>query len=84
MMTLREQLRKQLFDVLLPTPPAAWPGDDEDLFQLGFDSLRVTRLLAWIEKTWKIELPDEEITPERISSVSALTQLIEQFTAPRR
>ncbi len=78
-MNLREQLRKQLFDVLLPTPPSAWPGDEDDLFLLGLDSLRITRLLAWIERTLGIELPDGEITPERIGSVAALLELIENF-----
>ncbi len=78
-MALREQLRSYLFETLLPTPPDRWPGDDADLFNCGLDSLRVMRLLNHIEEQFRVTIPDEEVTTERIGSVNALVALIEAF-----
>jgi D-alanine--poly(phosphoribitol) ligase subunit 2 len=77
-MNIRDALRRQLFEVLIPTPPGAWPGDEEALFSRGLDSLRVMRLLVWIEEQLGVQLPDDEITPERLASVSALAGLVEE------
>jgi acyl carrier protein len=71
-------LREHLFEVLVPTPPESWPGDEENLFQCGLDSVRTLRLLAFIEEHFGVQLPDHELTPERIGTVSALAELIEE------
>jgi acyl carrier protein len=76
-MQLRDQLREGLFTTLLPLPPERWPDDDANLFQLGLDSMRVMRLLVFIEQKLKVVLPDEEVTPESIGTVGALLRLIE-------
>jgi acyl carrier protein len=78
-MTIREQLRRYLFQTLLPTPPDRWPADDADLFACGLDSLRVMRLLNHLEEQFRITIPDEEVTSERIGSVNALVALVEEF-----
>jgi acyl carrier protein len=79
-MQLRDQLRQGLFTALIPLPPERWPDDDANLFNLGLDSLRVMRLLVFIEQKLGVVLPDAEITPETIGSVSALRQLIEKHS----
>jgi acyl carrier protein len=76
-MSVREQLREGLFTTLIPLPPDRWPDDDANLFQIGLDSLRVMRLLVFIEQRLKVAIPDEEVTPESIGTVSALLRLIE-------
>jgi acyl carrier protein len=78
-MAIREQLRSYLFETLLPTPPDRWPTDDADLFGCGLDSLRVMRLLNHIEERFRVTIPDEEVTAERIGSVNALVALVEAF-----
>jgi acyl carrier protein len=82
-MDIRNQLREVLFKTLMPLPPERWPDDDANLFELGLDSLRVMRLLVFIEEKWKVALPDQEITTESIGSVRALAHLIEQHRRGR-
>jgi D-alanine--poly(phosphoribitol) ligase subunit 2 len=76
-MELRDRLREGLFATLLSLPRERWPDDDANLFDLGLDSLRVMRLLVFIEQELGVLLPDSEITPETIGSVRSLLQLIE-------
>jgi acyl carrier protein len=82
-MDLRTQLREGLFTTFIPLPPERWPDDDANLFQLGLDSLRVMRLLVFIEQRLGVTLPDEAITPESIGTVRALLALIESHRGKR-
>jgi acyl carrier protein len=75
----REQVRDFLFETLIPTPADRRPADGADLFELGLDSLRVMRLLNFLEERFKTTIPDDEVTPERIGSVDALVTLVEEF-----
>ena len=76
-MDLGARLREGLFTHLLPLPRDQWPDDDANLFDLGLDSLRVMRMLVFIEQDLGVVLPDSAITPETIGSVRALISLIE-------
>jgi acyl carrier protein len=76
--SIRERLCAYLFGSLMPTPPESRPGDDADLFESGLDSVRIMRLLVFLEEEFRVRLPDEEITPERIGTVNALVALVEQ------
>jgi acyl carrier protein len=76
-MDLDARLREGLFTRLLCLPRDAWPDDDANLFDLGLDSLRVLRLLVFIEEDLGVMLPDSAITPETIGSVRAVLSLIE-------
>ncbi|GMU33787.1 MAG: hypothetical protein HS101_06405 [Planctomycetia bacterium] len=72
----RDQLRRYLFETLIPTPPNAWPADDADLYANGLDSLRLMQLLTFIEQDIGINLPDDEVTPERVGSVASIVEWI--------
>jgi acyl carrier protein len=76
-MDLGGRLREGLFTRLLPMPRDQWPDDDANLFDAGLDSLRVIRLLVFIEQDLGVVLSDSAITPEAIGSVRALLSLIE-------
>lgn len=76
-MNTRDCLRSYLFETLIPQPDESPPSDDADLFELGLDSLRVMRLLVFIEQELGVSVPDHEVTPERIASIHALTQLVD-------
>jgi acyl carrier protein len=77
-MNIPAELRQYLFETLLPTPRDSRPADDDDLFDLGLDSVRSLRLLGYIEEHFRVQLPEQEITPERIGTVSSLVALIEE------
>ena len=76
-MNVRDQLRGYLFGTLIPMEKEAWPTDDANLFDVGMDSLRLMQMLVFVEEKMNVILPDHEVTPERIESVSALVDWIE-------
>lgn len=76
-MSTREQLRDYLFGTLMPIDREKWPGDEANLFDHGLDSLRLMQMLVFVEERLKIRLPDEEVTPERIETVKAISEWID-------
>jgi len=74
----RDRIRQYLFNTLIPTPAAQWPSDDVDLLDRGLDSLRVMQLLVFVERELGVNLPDHELTPERVGSVAALAAWIDE------
>ena len=76
-MDTRERIKTYLFDTLIPTPAANRPSDDADLFAHGMDSLRLMQLLVFIEEKLGVNLPDHEVTPERVGSVSSIVEWVD-------
>jgi len=74
----REQVRSYLFGTLIPTAKESWPADSADLFEHGMDSLRLMQMLVFIEQEVGVNLPDHEVTPERIGSVDSIVEWIGQ------
>lgn len=72
----REKVREHVFGTLIPTPADARPGDNVDLFDLGLDSLRLMQLLVFVEQSIGVNLPDHEMTPERVESIDAIMEWI--------
>jgi acyl carrier protein len=74
----RQLLRSYVIDELIQVPdPAGW-DDDGDLLEAGLDSMGIMRLVVFIEERFGVTVPDEEITPENIGSLSAVARLIER------
>ena len=49
-------------------------ADDDDLLSSGIlDSLGILQLVAFIEKTFGIRIPDEDVIFDNFQSVSAMT-----------
>jgi acyl carrier protein len=76
-MNTHETLRSYLFGTLIPTPKEKWPADEADLFDAGLDSLRVMQMLVYIEDKLGVNLPDHEVTPERIGTIKSLTEWVQ-------
>lgn len=65
----RECLSKNTRDV---------PGPNDDLFDAGIvDSAGLISFLAFIEKEYKISIPDEDLLPENFKSISAIKKYID-------
>jgi acyl carrier protein len=77
-MNTRDRIRVYLFDTLIPTPAASQPGDEADLFAHGMDSLRLMQLLVFIEEKLGVNLPDHEVTPERVGSVKSIVEWVDE------
>ena len=55
-------------------------SEDEDLLSSGIlDSLGILQLVAFIEKTFGIRVPDEDVVFDNFQSVSAMTAYLQKF-----
>jgi acyl carrier protein len=55
-------------------------GDNEDLLSAGIlDSLAILQLVAYIEKAFGIQVPDEDVVYDNFKSVNALVTYLQQF-----
>ena len=53
------------------------PGFDDDLFDAGIvDSAGLISFLAFIEREYHINIPDEDLLPENFKSISAITNYL--------
>jgi len=51
-------------------------GEDEDLVEMGMDSLAILRLMLFIEETFGVDLSDEGLLDEGLSTVKAISARI--------
>jgi acyl carrier protein len=76
----KEQVRQFIVDVLARGRGALAPtiADADNLIEEGIiDSLGITRLVDFLEKTFAIQIPDEDIVPENFESITALEQYLQ-------
>ncbi len=51
-------------------------GEDDDLLQAGLDSMAIMRLVLYIENEFGVVLPDDELAPENLQTLSRLEDWI--------
>ncbi len=57
-------------------------GDDASLIDAGaLDSTAAMELVAFLEETFGIQIANEEISPDNLETLNAMTALIERKTA---
>jgi acyl carrier protein len=55
-------------------------NDDEDLLSAGIlDSLGILQLVAYVEKTFGIQIPDEDVVYDNFKSINALAGYLNQY-----
>jgi acyl carrier protein len=55
-------------------------GLDEDLLSAGIlDSLGILQLVAYIDKTFSIQIPDEDVVYDNFKSINSLTSYLQQY-----
>lgn len=58
--------------------PKANLREDEDLLSAGIlDSLAILQLVAFIEESFKIKIPDEDVVFENFQSIDSLSHYLE-------
>lgn len=78
-MNLRDELRAELGRRLFGAEvPESELGDDDDLFDVGLDSMAILKLVAFLEKRLGRPLPDGAIRPENFRTLRALTAFAER------
>jgi len=70
-------LRARLLDDLFFGEPGEIALDD-DLFELGLDSMGVTRLVVFAERSLNSRIPDADVTAEHFGTLRALSALVER------
>jgi methoxymalonate biosynthesis acyl carrier protein len=56
--------------------------DDEDIFALGFvNSLFALQLVMFVEKTFHLNVEDEDLKIENFQSINAVAELVKRKTA---
>lgn len=84
MENIKVQLRQYIAENLLFSDNGADMNDEESFLDSGIvDSLGVLELATYVEDTFAIEVPDEEVIPDNFDSISKLTAYISRKTLAR-
>jgi methoxymalonate biosynthesis acyl carrier protein len=67
--------RDFLFDKDAPLP------DDRELFPDVIDSLGVMEVVSFVEETYGVEIPEDELQATNFKTVSAIVALVERRSA---
>lgn len=71
--TLQEQITVKVQEVLETTQNI---GLDQDLTQIGLDSMKAIVLIVRLEETFNIEFDDEELLMEYYSSINKIADRV--------
>lgn len=81
-MSQLHNLKQYIIQEFVPEGLAAEITDDMDLIQNGIlDSLAVLKLVAFVEDSYDVALEPEEIDPENLKSIAAISALITEKIA---
>ena len=73
----RGQIRAYIVENFLYARPGFAFADDDSLLRKGvFDSLGVMEVIGFIEQTWKVEVPPDDIVEENFGSVAGIARYV--------
>lgn len=79
---IRKALHEHIVqEILFRTEPLE---ADEDLFEAGFDSMSVSRLLVFVEEQFGVLIPDEEVVIDEIATLDQLTDFVGRYLPESR
>ncbi|HHH11724.1 MAG TPA: acyl carrier protein [Sorangium sp.] len=71
---LQNQLHDHIVDEILLRDEPLQPHDD--LFDAGFDSMSLSRILVFIEEQFGVVIPDEDVVLDNISTLQLMTDFV--------
>jgi D-alanine--poly(phosphoribitol) ligase subunit 2 len=72
--TIQEALGHHIAsEILLRGAPLA---PDEDLFDAGFDSLSLSRVLVFVEERFNVVIPDQDVVIDELSTVEKWARFV--------
>ncbi|MDQ6993615.1 MAG: acyl carrier protein [Mariprofundus sp.] len=75
---MNDVLKQFVFQELVQVSDPKKFSDDEDLLEAGLDSMGIMRLVVFIEETFGVTLPDDEIEPDNLQSLNRIISWIER------
>ena len=73
---LRTALTRHLVDELFFGDPDASLKPDGDLFDQGLDSMAIHRLVVFMERSFRVRVPDSEVIADNFRTLDALVALV--------
>lgn len=73
---MQRKLRDFIFQELVFVENPAAFGEQDDLLEAGLDSMAIMRLIIFVESEFGVTLPDSEIEPDNLRTLSALENWI--------
>jgi acyl carrier protein len=71
---IRAALEQHILEQILLRDEPLRP--DEDLFDAGFDSMSISRILVFVEERFGIRIPDEEVVVDDIATLDKLAAFV--------
>jgi acyl carrier protein len=75
-----QKLRHFVTKELVPDFKGTLSEDDSLLTSGILDSMRIVKLLAYLEKEFRVEISDDEFDPDNFESLTAIARLIAEKT----
>lgn len=77
-MTRRQQIKQFILGNFLFSDDESALADDTSLIQDGIiDSTGILELIMFLEETWSITVPPEDMTPAHFDSLTSIDQYLE-------
>lgn len=52
---------------------------EDSLFEFGLDSLKMMKLINFLEDEFKVTIPYEKVNPTQFNNINTITELVEQL-----
>ena len=80
---MREKIKEFIQENLLPLNGLAIKLDD-NIFDFGLDSLKMMKLINFLEDEFGLTIPFEKINPTHLKSINSITELLVQLKTPEK
>jgi acyl carrier protein len=79
---MSEHTNTQILGFLRSRFPQVEIGPDEDIFQIGFvNSLFAMELVMFVEKTFSVTVPNDELRIDNFRSVTSMSELVHRLSS---
>ena len=75
---MQQKLKFFIFQELVFIDDPSSFTENDDLLAAGLDSMGIMRLVLFVEETFGVTLPDDEIEPENLQTLSRLYDWIKR------
>jgi acyl carrier protein len=76
---MHEKIKEFIQNNLLPLNGSVIKLDD-NLFDFGLDSLKIMKLINFLEDEFQLIIPYEKVNPTQLQSINSITNLLEQLS----